>query len=617
MKTNPCGKGFLPQLDLSIVTYQAEGWLPDFFASLLAQQYPLKSIRLLIRDNGSTDSTVERLRQFFVQHGNSFAEFILDVGDNIGFGCGHNANLSKATSDYFLVSNVDLVFLPASLTELVSIAACDPDTVAGWECRQLPYEHPKLYHPATLETDWISCACALFRRTALQRIGGFEPRFFMYGEDVEISFRLRDHGYSLRYIPKAAVIHHAYRQAGEIKPTQILGNHIANALLRLRYGNWQQALVAPILLLARLALPQRCPGLRKKLFTNIPKFLLSARHFLTTRKCSAQNFSFLGWDYGPRREGVFYALSALPTRGNLPLVSILIRTVAGRSGKLKEAVQSVLNQTYPRIEIVVVEDGGSANRGLLAEIASRNPAIQVIYQALPKLGRCQAGNAALELAHGEYLCFLDDDDLLYADHVEVLFNKLCDQPDLVAAYALAFETRTQVISNEPWQYIEISHATPYRQHFSRGLLLIQNYLPIQSILFKRSLYEKCGGFDPELDNLEDWNLWVRYAMQGDFALVEKTTSLYRVPASSREANRRRSTFVQDYYQKAVAKNATAAGVMNVGQILELAQEIAAKQYVFKLPFSTLRKWSAKLPWLMWCHYPLRTVMILLRRWSQH
>ena len=66
----------------------------------------------------------------------------------------------------------------------------------------------------------------------------------------------------------------------------------------------------------------------------------------------------------------------------------------------------------------------------------------VRYVPLPKSGRCRAGNAGLAQAKGELICFLDDDDLFYADHLEVLVAAWSAQPELGAVYGLAYEVRT-------------------------------------------------------------------------------------------------------------------------------------------------------------------------------
>ena len=81
------------------------------------------------------------------------------------------------------------------------------------------------------------------------------------------------------------------------------------------------------------------------------------------------------------------------------------------------------------------------------------------------------------------------------------------------------------------------------------------------MLFHRSLYEECGGFDPELDNNEDWNLWVRFAIQNrPFVCVPKTTALYRVPLHPDDNQERHERLL--YYQD-LARRKQAALVISV------------------------------------------------------
>ena len=219
-------------LDISVVTYNSSRWLDAFMRSLLAQDYPCDRIRLLVRDNGSTDATVQMFRELAAEHAARFAAIEIDAGDNVGFGRGHNANLARAQAQWLLVTNVDLEFEPVTLTELLGRAAADPADVACWECRQKPYEHPKHYNPVNGDAVWCSSACTLFRVEAMRAIGGYEPKLFLYGEDVEISYRLRDRGWQLRYVPRATVWHFTYEHAAEVKPAQFLGSTLANVLLR-------------------------------------------------------------------------------------------------------------------------------------------------------------------------------------------------------------------------------------------------------------------------------------------------------------------------------------------------------------------------------------------------
>ena len=137
----------------------------------------------------------------------------------------------------------------------------------------------------------------------------------------------------------------------------------------------------------------------------------------------------------------------------------------------------------------------------------------------------------MAVATGKYMMFLDDDDLLFADHIEVLMDRLIREPELTAAYGLSFEVHTAVADDKAF-YTEHSFHTPqaFYQEWDYNVLQQYNFIPIQAIIFKRELYERCGGFDLALDQLEDWNLWLRYGYGQQFSLVAKTTSLFRTPA---------------------------------------------------------------------------------------
>lgn len=597
-------------LDISVVTHNSQAWVRPFLRSLLSQSLPCRDIALWFRDNGSTDETLALLREIQREHAGTFARVEIDAGENIGFGRGHNANLARAESAWFLVTNVDLEFEADTLATLVRAAISAPADVAAWECRQKPFEHPKDYDPATGETRWCSSACVLFRTTALKAVEGYEPRLFLYGEDVELSYRLRDRGWRLRYVPQATVWHHTYEQAGQVKPLQFLGSTLANVLLRCRYGSGREVLSGFVMYLGLFAMRPRFPGQRRRLLANLWRLPWLAPQFLRTRRRSQGPFPFRLWDYERVREGAFYRHGPAPDR--MPPVSVLVRTMPGRAGKLQEAIASVVAQTYRPIELVVVEDGGSTASAFMDALRAGGRFANLVYRPLEKSGRCEAGNAALAAATGELICFLDDDDLFYADHIEVLVAEWSKQPELGAVYGLAWQVRTEIISHEPWQYRNVEFSLIYRQSFSRALLWHHNYLPIQTVLFRRDLYQACGGFDPELDNLEDWNLWVRYSLHHDFLLVPKLTSLYRVPAVSGDALERQQV-LDDYYAKAQAKHAALRLALSPPEILQIAQELSRELYLVALPRARLRDLVLQVPLLRRLYHPLRRLHHLLRR----
>ena len=110
--------GLPSSLDISAVTYNSAPWLDAFFDSLLAQKYPLAQITLYLRDHGSSDQTLERLRHFESQYRAVFRGIHVSQGPNIGFGRGHNSHLAQCTSEFVLVTNVDLEFEPTTLLTL-------------------------------------------------------------------------------------------------------------------------------------------------------------------------------------------------------------------------------------------------------------------------------------------------------------------------------------------------------------------------------------------------------------------------------------------------------------------------------------------------------------------
>jgi hypothetical protein len=206
---------------------------------------------------------------------------------------------------------------------------------------------------------------------------------------------------------------------------------------------------------------------------------------------------------------------------------------------------------------------------------------------------------------------LDDDDLFYADHLEVLVNAWSEKPELGAVYGLAYEVRTEIISQDPWIYKDVMHSLMFRQPFSRTLLWHHNFMPIQTVLFQRKLYEQYGGFDPELDNLEDWNLWVRYSLKHDFLMVPKVTSLYRVPASVDKALQRQAV-LDDYYSKAQAKHAQLKIEISPPEILKMAEQLSRELYIGVIPSSWLRDKFLNTPLVNKLYYPAKRLWSLWR-----
>jgi GT2 family glycosyltransferase len=154
-------------------------------------------------------------------------------GENLGHGGAQNRLLAEAAAeDVVLLVNPDTYPSPWLLAELLH--GLDDPGIAVVEARQLPFEHPKRYDPLTGRTGWASCACALVRTAVLQAVGGFDAAsFFLHGDDVDLSWRIRLAGHDIRYRPTAVVFHHKALQGTIPAQTTAERLHSAEAAIML------------------------------------------------------------------------------------------------------------------------------------------------------------------------------------------------------------------------------------------------------------------------------------------------------------------------------------------------------------------------------------------------
>jgi hypothetical protein len=355
----------------------------------------------------------------------------------------------------------------------------------------------------------------------------------------------------LRYCPNAVVWHYTYEEAGEIKPIQYAGSIFANLYLRLKYGDKSDAWVVIPMALRILLSKEAFPGSRRMIFREMLKLVMNVPKALIARKKSTVFFPFYQWDYEYHRVGAFLEGSPIPSKQDR--VSIITRTYKGRGYLLKQALLSAAHQTWSNLELVVVEDGSETFGELIEEVAkvTQRP---IKYMMNQERGRSNAGNLGLSVATGKWCVFLDDDDLLFPEHVEVLANALVNHPHAIASYSPALEVSTTYDQSE---YQEISYSVPptLLLEFSYETLTRHNYMAIQSVLFERQLYLDRGGFDSDVEYLEDWSIMVTLCIKNNFIFVPKLTSLYRVPTDPLLQAKRKKA-LDDALSVAYVKNKT-------------------------------------------------------------
>jgi LmbE family N-acetylglucosaminyl deacetylase/glycosyltransferase involved in cell wall biosynthesis len=187
---------------------------------------------------------------------------------------------------------------------------------------------------------------------------------------------------------------------------------------------------------------------------------------------------------------------------NEPLpISVIVRT-KNRPALLAEAVASIRATGYPA-EIVVVNDGG---------VHPQLDGVTLVEHERSR-GRSEAANAGVNAAKNEYIAFLDDDDLYYPEHLSALANaargsNVTWYSDAVSAFIDGAERKAMRI---------------YARDFDRELLLVDNYIPLPTLLLRRADFLDLGGFDAAFDLFEDWDFLIRLSQRGEFIHVPRIT----------------------------------------------------------------------------------------------
>jgi GT2 family glycosyltransferase len=521
--------------------------------------YPFDLLELIVVDNISTSNIEQIIDHFNRENAGKIKTTIIRKERNYGFGKGINLATHHASADaqYILLLKPNCQLYEDTLDHLVSSALSTIDSgFRLWECRQLPSEHPKYYNPVTLETTWSTTACCLIEKTTFDEIKGFDENIFVYHEDVDLSWRFRMAGYHLMYVPSARVFHDSLSESGTFKVTTNNYSLLYNDYLRYKFGSfWDIIRFNKMFLSLFFSLPKKLENERIVLISQyLRHFLLipSAILFRIKERRALHTFRplFFNFNFEMHRPGAFVNQCIEESNeSTLPKVSIIVRTI-GRKGFLREALISIRNQTYPNIEVIVIEDGPATVQEMLQ---SEFRDLEIKYIPLEKnRGRSYAGSYGMEQSTGKYLRFLDEDDLLFAHSVETAVCSMLKNLEKVKlVYDLAYLVPTEVLSEDPFTYKEYGYKVQHDEEFNRIHLLDHNYIPIQCALFDRDLWEICGGFDENLEVLEDWDLWIRYSIKTDFLKIPVVTSIYRYPSDPIAGERRKKLF--ESYESRVKK----------------------------------------------------------------
>jgi glycosyltransferase involved in cell wall biosynthesis len=211
----------------------------------------------------------------------------------------------------------------------------------------------------------------------------------------------------------------------------------------------------------------------------------------------------------------------------MPKVSVITPTY-NRADMLGQAVQSVLDQDFTDWELIIVDDGSRDNtREVVAGFA--DPRIRYIYQE--NKGLPAARNTGIRNAQGQYIAFLDSDDLFLSHKLAEEVAILDGRPDLglVACGHFEVDRNLRVLREmRPWQ----SHP-----QLDLTTWLLTCPLVVSTVLVRREWLERVGLFDEQMRYVEDWDLWLRLSYAGcRMGWLQRPVCCYRIHGSTMTRN---------------------------------------------------------------------------------
>jgi len=195
-------------------------------------------------------------------------------------------------------------------------------------------------------------------------------------------------------------------------------------------------------------------------------------------------------------------------------VSIVVRT-KNRPHLLPQALASLAASEYRHIDVVLVNDGGAP-----PTVPDRFPLSVTHVNHAESQGRAAAAQAGVDHARGRYVGFLDDDDLVHPDHVSTLVDAM-QRHGVRAAYTDAVATAYEF--SEPGGWICVARAVPYSHDFDRARVILDNYIPLNTVLVERALLVEAGPFDRSFDIFEDWDMLIRLSALAPFLHIARVT----------------------------------------------------------------------------------------------
>ena len=210
----------------------------------------------------------------------------------------------------------------------------------------------------------------------------------------------------------------------------------------------------------------------------------------------------------------------------MPLISVVIPVFNGEK-TIKETIDSVLKQTFTDFELLVINDG---SQDLTVEVVEKIQDSRIQLYSYPNAGLAASRNRGIDRSTGEYIAFIDADDMWTPDKLEAQFNALKSHPEAAVAYSW-----TDYIDEYSQFLGKGGHITVNGNIYPHLLLtdLLENG---SNPLIRKQAFIEVGNFDESLRAAEDWDMLLRLAIRYHFIAVSSPQVLYRISSNSMSFN---------------------------------------------------------------------------------
>lgn len=217
-----------------------------------------------------------------------------------------------------------------------------------------------------------------------------------------------------------------------------------------------------------------------------------------------------------------------------PLVTVIIPAY-NHEKYIEECLESVINQTYPNLEIIVINDGSKDNTDSIIRrfvaLKSRN----ITYLSKENEGLCKTLNIGLEMTHGKYVSFIASDDAWLPSRIEegVLFLESNRNIGMVFsdAFFTNFNEKSALKYSEYKPKIKKLFKNSIQNSNIYEAMLVENIVLALTVLIRKECIDNVGIFDESLE-FEDYDMWLRVTSKYPIAYIDKPLAFYRIHDSN-------------------------------------------------------------------------------------